>query len=77
MLEDLQQEKHRSYGYTQQEHSHDMEYSRHDQFDTRFASLKALKMHWDAKTQCINSYGASFDVKTLGNFTKRHFSTRK
>lgn len=77
MLEYLQKENHKSYCSTQQERSHDTEYSRHDRFNTHFASLKALKMHWDAKPQCISSYGAAFTVKTPGNFTKTHFSTRK
>lgn len=69
--------KHESYGNTQQEHSHDTEYARHDRFNTRFALLKALKMYWDAKPQCISSCGALFAAKTLGNVTMRHFSNRK
>lgn len=56
----LQEEKHKHYGSTQQKHSHDMEYSRHDQLNTHFASLGVLKMHWDPKTKGTSSYGASF-----------------
>lgn len=60
----LQEEKHKHYGSTQQKHSHDMEYSRYEWFNTHFAPLKILKMHWGVKTKCTSSYGTSFAAFT-------------
>lgn len=60
----LKEEKHKHRGSTQEKVSHAMQYSRHDQFNTYFASLKGLKMHWDAKTKCTTSYVTSFAAFT-------------